>query len=393
MAPTGTSQPASPGATSAAAPVPRIARRLRVLSVSGRRIRRGWTRERSMEVIRTLVYVVPLTLLIWVWAQDQQIDVRDQQNVPVHIDHLDGQKVVTVLRTSTGEQVTRRGGSILATLTLRGPRIGLNSVLRSMSEEQRSPLFSIRLRDPVTQQTTVSLEELLNDIALLRDAGVSVVQVTPSDLLISIEDRKQVEARVVAANVDPDDLAGPVAFEPDRIMLSGPASAINDLVGADGQVTLPAELPDDAMPGDHEVSLAVRVPEALAGRVSPDATFVTARYTLREKREDTLVLPFAVPVMAEVAAAWQGELVAYEYDPVVLPAVRVKGPSDIIDALRRSDERLRAQIRAVVPLERQDEDRIGEVITRPAEVKLPQGVVLDGEPPRVSFRIRRIDAV
>lgn len=384
--------------TSRAAPMvasasnPRMTRRLRALGVSGRRLRRGWTRERSMEIVRTLVYVVPLTLLIWVWAQDQQIDVRDQPNVPIQIEHLDGQKVVTVLRTATGEQVTRRGNSVLATLTLRGPRIGLNSVLRSMADDRR-PMFNIRLRDPNIEQTTISLEDLLNDIDALSDAGVSVVQVTPSDLLISIESRKQVEARIVAGNVDPDDLAGPVEFEPATIMLSGPASAINQLVEADGQVTLQAELPEDATPGEHEVSVAVRVPEELAGRVSPESVFVSARYTLREKRDEPLELPFAVPVTVEAAAAWQGEIVAYLIEPVVLPALRVIGPPDVIESLRRGDARLRDQIRAVVPLERGDEDRIGERITREAEVKLPEGVVLDGDPPRVSFHIRRIDGV
>jgi hypothetical protein len=220
---------------------------------------------------------------------------------------------------------------------------------------------------------------------------VSVVQVTPSDLFISIEDRKQVDARIVA-NIDPDNLAGPVEFDPPSLMLTGPASAINELVGADGQVTLPANLPEDALPGDHEVNVTVRVPESLAGRVTPDTAFVTARYTLRERREETLELPFAVPVMAEVAAAWQGSIIAYEFDPVVLTALRVRGPADLIDALRRNDTRLRSQIRAVVQLERDDEGRIGgERITRQVEVQLPEGLVLEGEPPRVSFRVRRLD--
>jgi hypothetical protein len=368
-----------------------VTRRLRALGLSGRRLRRGWTRERLAEVVRTLVYVVPLTLLIWVWAQDQQIDVRDKQNVPIRIEHLDGQKVVTVLRTASGEQVTRRGDSVLATLTLRGPRIGLNAVLRALNDDQRPTMFNLRIRDRAAEQTTISLEELLNEVDALRDAGVSVVQVTPSDLFISIEDRKQVDARIVA-NIDPDNLAGPVEFDPPSLMLTGPASAINELVGADGQVTLPANLPEDALPGDHEVNVTVRVPESLAGRVTPDTAFVTARYTLRERREETLELPFAVPVMAEVAAAWQGSIIAYEFDPVVLTALRVRGPADLIDALRRNDTRLRSQIRAVVQLERDDEGRIGgERITRQVEVQLPDGLVLEGEPPRVSFRVRRLD--
>src|SRR5688500_18044559 len=106
----------------AAATAPPLGRRLRALGVSGRRLQRGWTHERTMEVGRTLVYVVPLTLLIWVWAQDQQIEERALQNVPIYVEHLDGQKVVTILQTATGESVPRSGRNVLATLTFRGPR-------------------------------------------------------------------------------------------------------------------------------------------------------------------------------------------------------------------------------------------------------------------------------
>lgn len=373
--------------SSAQAPTPTLSYRLRALGVTGRRLRRGWTRQRMMEVLRTLVYVVPLTLLVWVWAQDQQIDVRQLRSVPVRIEHIDGGKVVTVQRASSGEDVSRRGDSILATLTFHGPRIGLNAVVRALSEDPASPLLELRLRGRSTEQTTISLREELNQLDVLREEGVTIRDATPSDLIVSIEDRRQIEARIVAANVDPEDLAGPVVFEPATVVLTGPATALSRLEVA-GDVTLAAHLPDSP-PGEQEAQLTVTIPGAAASGIRPESIEVTARFTRRERRDDSLVLPFPVPVMANVPAALR---VVPEGLTPVINGLRVRGPAHLIARLRNSDPALREQIHVIVPLLKDDELRPGEQITREARLELPTGLVLEGEAPTVSFTVRLLDA-
>ncbi len=391
-----TPPPAQPSAKPAT-PVakPKVGRRLRALGVSGRRFRRGWTRERSMEVLRTLVYVVPLTLLIWVWAQDQQIDTRIEQNIPVRVEHIDGQKIVQILQTGTGELVNRRGDNILTTLTLQGPRIGLNSVLRALREERATPALDVRLRGRSEEQATVSLREQLNNLDILREAGVSVVESTPSDLVVQVEDRRQVEARLVPENLDPGDLDGPVEFLPPRVTLSGPASAIAQLQGTEGEVVIPLELPTGLPPGEHVVdSLRVVLPEGAPASITQGgAEYVSARFTLRQRRNQELVLPFPVQVFAEVPAALSDRLRATEFNPPVLNGLRVQGPSDLIARLRDDDTALRQQIKAVISLQREDEDLVNESVTRAADVRLPEGLTLVGERPQVTFTLRRVDGL
>lgn len=389
----------SPSAPSPSAPPPshttrqRTARRLRAMGIGGRRLRRGWTHERSMEVLRTMVYVVPLTLLIWVWAQDQQIETRAYQNIPIRIDHVDGQRVVTILRTATGETVNRRGGNVLVTLAFHGPRIGLNAVLRSVGDDQQTALFDVLLRGRTTDQTTVSLRDQLNELGVLQEAGVSVVETTPSELVVRIEERKQVEARLVAGNADTEELAGPVEFDPPAITLSGPAGAIAALEGPDGTVTLPVELPTDLAPGDHERSLRVSVPPGIPEGITPQSMLVTARFTRREAREEPLELPFAVPVLLEMPAALSGRLHAENVDPTVVNGVRVQGASNLIERLRANDAELREQIRAVVRLDGDDDALVNEQITRQATIQLPQGLRLLSNAPQVTFTLRRADSL
>lgn len=374
------------GSTSISTGTPTIVQRLRALGAGGRRLRRGWSRQRVAELVKTLGYVMPLTLLIWVWAQDQQIDVDPRQAVPVRIGHTDAGKVVSIRGTATGESLGQTGSALRVNLTFQGPRIGLSAVARDLSESTIASALEIRLSRPVGE-STVFLRDELNQLPLLRSAGVTVREANPASIIVGIEDRQQIEVRIAAANVGPDDVTGPVEFDPETVMLTGPASALRALQAIDGVPVLRANIPDTA-PGEQEVRVAVPVPDE-TGAIRSEPPEVLARFNRRERREEKLTLPFPVPVYTTVPAALSVEPEAL--NPVI-NSVRVRGPADLIARLRNvesPDEALRAQIRAVVALTREDEVRVGQQVTRDVKLELPDGLLPDGEPPKTTFTLRR----
>ena len=366
---------------------PGLLGRLRALGLGSRRLKRGWNRARLIEALKTLGYVAPLTLLIWLWAQDQQIDVDSLQSVPIGISHTDAGRVVTVRGAATGEPLIQIPGGIRANLAFRGPRIGLSSVRSALAENSIASVLEIRLSRQVGD-STVLLAEQLNQLPLLRNAGVTVREATPASIMVGIEEREQIEVRIVPDNVGPEDLAGPVQFEPETIVLSGPRSALRAFQGTDPSPVLKAALPDTP-PGEQDVTWSVPIPDE-TGTIRPERVDVRARFTRRERREERLTLPFPVPVYTTIPAALTVEPEGLQ--PVV-SGVRVRGPADLIARLQTSDadDPLRAQIRAVVALTREDELRAGEqtTITRDVRLELPDGLLPDGEPLRVTFSLRR----
>ena len=393
--------PPTPSASPKAPPTARadesLARRLRRMGVSGRRLRRGWTRERLTEIGLTLVYVVPLTLLIWVWAQDQQIETATQQNVSVSIGHIDAQKVVTFVGTEGDEPLRKggRAGEILVNLTLQGPRVGLNQVLRFLRDEAGrgggdSP-FKLDLQGPAVERTTVALRDRLAESQFLRDAGVGVLEVAPGDVIVRVEEKRRVEATVVAGgDLAADELAAPPLFDPPTVTIDGPASLVDRLVGPDGTARVIADLPQNAEAGEQTRTVAIHAAGALTkpevDRLSLSRPDVQAKFSRKAKQQVELPLGPVVLLISKPTVMEKRVTAAAERD--VLNGLVVQGPSDVINRLRADP----SGVQATVTLQRDDEDADGEVIRRRVTVSLPAGVTLMGEPPEVSITVRRRDA-
>ena len=362
-----------------------LRRRLARFGVSGRRnLRRRWSRERAGEIGRNLIYVVPLTLLIWVWAQDQQIETAAQENVSVEIVHTDAQKIVELLESESGEALARRAdGSILATMTLQGPRVGLNQVLRTLRDEAPTSPLRVELRGGPADRTAVSLRERLADVPLLREAGVGVVEVVPSDVAVRVEEKVQVPATVVrGGDLAESEIDGPVTFDPPTVTLEGPKSFVERLRDRDGSARVIAELPADATPGEQTVSVSLELPpeagertreRVTMGRAEVKATFARRQRRRVELRLDAVVLTVSKPIALE--------------DHVVtgqntISGLVVEGPAEAIDRLRADQ----SELRATVDIGRYDPARPQPIRLVP-RLNLPEGVTLKGEVPPVAVEV------
>ena len=358
-----------------------LGRRLRQLGVSGRRMRRTWTRERFAEIARTLVWVIPLTLLVWVWAQDQQIEQIVQQNIPLQIEHVDGQRVIEIL-----DPDVRRGNNViqLRSVTFQGPRIGLSTLTNRLRNDFAQDNLDIKLRAGVADRVNVDLRDQLNDLPVLRELGVSVVEVLPVQVAVRVEERKTVTGRIVAGGMQPEELVGPPTFDPPTVTVEGPASVIELLSDERGEIPVVALLPDPenvpaGQPQTREVPL--QLPEDAPG-LSLLTNTVRASFTRAERQVISATLPKVI-VKASLPAAMSGTH-AVEVEPTVLNNVPIQGPADIVRRIESGAIPVEAELKVV----RDDQGNEGP-IRRQVEFNLPQGVILR-QPQEVTFTLRRI---
>src|SRR4051794_11166045 len=65
------------------------------LSSEWRRIALGFTRDNVISNLKTLAYVIPLTLLIWIYAEREQVATTKDVAVPFELQSVDPDRVVT----------------------------------------------------------------------------------------------------------------------------------------------------------------------------------------------------------------------------------------------------------------------------------------------------------
>src|SRR6185369_2773431 len=87
-----------------------------------RRFQQNFTRENVISNAKTLAWVIPLTLLIWIWAEREQVATTKDEPVPFELVNNDGERSVT-LKPPQDRNVI---------LELQGPYARLQDVLNKL---------------------------------------------------------------------------------------------------------------------------------------------------------------------------------------------------------------------------------------------------------------------
>lgn len=399
--PTSSTSGSTPGPTTGPHSGGDLNRRLRRLGVRGRRMRRGWTRERVIEVAQTLAWTIPLTLLLWVWAQDQQIEEQAVPNVRVRLDHVDPQMAVTRLSRDGTAADSTGNRPISATLVLRGPRAGLTEVLRPIREQGGDGL-EIDLSLGASERTSVELAQELSDLPRFREAGVTVVGASPSTVDVRVERLGEVPANIVpGGDLRASEIVGAPTFAPSRVLIRGPSSVLDvlrELAGEDGP-TVVAQIPNRVGEGEQQLDVPVELPADLkqrlvdrigaveAARIWLEPTKVEVRFSRRARTLEQYEVPTVV-IWVDKLARMEGEYnVRFpELDLPLLNRVRVEGPEETIARLKPGGD-LAQSVRARLQLEADDRTRANMPIRRQLKIELPPDVSLVGEEPTVTFEL------
>ncbi len=379
---------------------PDLSHRLRRLGVSGRRLRRGWTHERTIEIIQTLAWTIPLTLLLWVWAQDQQVDEQSLTNINLTVNHVDPQRIAMALVSGSlgGEtQLRAEFGPTPITVTVRGPRAGVVEAFRPLRE--RSNGLNLEIDGDPADRTTIDLRQRLNELPEFVEAGVTVVEVSPPTLEVRVDRLISVQVPVVAGYgpLAETEVVGVPVFEPALVTIRGPSRALVALEQAAGSDGLRVVATFDAASavGEQKQSLRVQLPPELPERLLADGLtevrnlniepdLVTARF-IRRDREFTELELAVVPLTIDKPVAMEGPFIVKLQDADFnrLVNVKIRGPKDLIDQLASANGA--SGIKARLKITADDRRSLDQPVTRQVIFELPPDVELVEEAPTVTF--------
>ena len=216
-----------------------------------------FTRENVVSNLKTLAWVVPLTLLIWIYAErEQQKDQPAQFQVEVR-SGSPGQ--VARIADQSGSQVA------MVSAVLHGPKARLGEVLESLRAGVPVQISIDGGRQPGIHD--VEILQLIERDPRLRDSAVSVTECQPRTLRVEVD---AIQDQTLDVKLDPNVrrlLNAEPLFDPPQVRVSAPALAFQK---AKKPLYAIATLPQDLLtPGRHgPASVRVTVP----GLADPDVT-------------------------------------------------------------------------------------------------------------------------
>jgi hypothetical protein len=289
-----------------------------------------FSRDRIISFLKTLIWVAPLTLLIWIYAEREQVHTTEDEPIPFELVSNDSSRIVSL-----------KGGDRNLMVDLQGPRARVLEVL----EKIRGGAFPQGIRiepDPAlsaNDEHDIPTKPLLQNNSIFRDSGITVLSVRPSRLTVVIDEQAEVEARVMAAP-EVTNLLPTTTFNPPVVKVRGPKSLLDKARQAaeqdGGQVVVYAQVGGlEALktPGEKRVAgIPIEPPRALQDeRVTIVPTEVDAVLHVREN-DDQLTYD-SITVQAILPRGLDNK-----YTPVYdasLANVTVVGPKDQIDLLRQ----------------------------------------------------------
>lgn len=288
--------------------------------------------------LKTALLVTLVTILIWVFAEAESLT-RKNVRVEVLLDpEPDGNRLVDVV---DGQGWQKRADVVFE---------GSTAAVTEAEAVGRRP---IRLlpgmegfpSDPGEQ--TVDLFAALRELPELRNKGVSIVRVDPPNVRVRVDQLVSREVKVIAV-VPGSELDGQPEIKPGTVTLRLPAGEAEALTPTSAvRARVSPESVTKLVPGRHEtvsnvvLELPIELQHSRRIRIEPSRADVSL--TLRS-RAATWTLP-NVPVSLVLAA---GEYARWE---IIIPDedrfitdVKVTGPVDLIDQIKRSDVTVAAQV-------------------------------------------------
>jgi hypothetical protein len=294
------------------------------------RSRRWWrrymSRESFLDFFKTMLWVVPLTILIWVYAEQEQVAEDKSEVVLIQLRSTDPNRIVTL----------GNPGNESIVCDLRGPRAKLEYVKAELTRPVTIDVPAAYNLGPQQFETAH-----LRDAGLFVSNGIMVSNIHPLTIPINIDVVDQREVPVVAP--EPNNLASAI-FDPRTVTIRGPHTLFSspefkkDLIAiadisANPELSRPGQHPPTTLP---VVSPLSRAASGRGESITISPPNVTATITVQQTAGELTIgsMPVwvegAQPVLDEFravnAAGGEGALFVKE--------VKVVGPADQLELLR-----------------------------------------------------------
>ncbi|MEE8170721.1 MAG: hypothetical protein V3T70_09245 [Phycisphaerae bacterium] len=318
------------------------------------------------EPIQTGVMVILFTGLIW-WTADQAVTESRQISVRLQLLAEPGM-TARILRPASPD----------FTLTLSGSKRLMDQIQNDLRNADHVLDFRIEKQDWLRSRSTPMLaREVFSRTTLLAGSGVRVDYVEPDEMLFSVA---RLVSRTMAVEPDFGALAVErVSVDPQVVSVMLPEYDVES-AAAFLRPSVEAHLRNwiRSHPGEHEFEIQVTLPREGITRVEPASVMVRGAIT---GNLDTRVFG-PVQILPAIPPRIQERfLVQPASDRAFRTDLTIRGPRERLAAL------ITDEVQAYVSIMTQDEGAANQIILRRADIFLPAGLELVGDPPEVAFRL------
>jgi hypothetical protein len=337
-------------------------------------VRDTFSREQLISSFKSFLWVAPLTILIWVYAEREQPEKVDNQVIIFSMQASDPRILVTVLEPEER--------SLMA--ELRGSRVQVDAVkelLAPKSDQQPPVRINISTdKFPPGGGPYIESASVIAEDDIFRNNYVTVAKVSPAQLKFNVD-------RIVTVDVDvqappPDktpNLSGIPVFEPRRVQVTGPERLVEkDKVTVTADFSKFAEM---SSAKTHEVNVPLTL--SIANRnITVAPANVKATFTVQELKSEVRLNSIPLNVMYT-----PGLETKYWADcEKVIRNVTFFGPRDIIDKIKAGTVQPKVRIEV-------SSDDVTNPVGQPRKAKvkfdLPPGVTVsrDDEEKEITFKL------
>src|SRR3984957_11919174 len=264
-----------------------------------RGLRRAVSRDNLIRNLKTLAGVIPLTILVWVYAEQQEL-VTETGRARIAVLSADpAHRAVNLLDPSDGT----------IQLTLQGSQIGIDRVKALLQDMVLSKPLEIDVGSsipPGARQPISSLDQIASNPIFNRQ-GVTVTACNPETLMVRVD---ALEERL-ATIAPPEDTPGLIqaVFQPATVTTRGPTYLFPR--GRLNAIAYPSDEPTLKIPGQHN-SVSVHLLPQDDFTIVPDT--VTADLTVGHADQPLSVSPVPVKVLAP---KWLTDNYKFDYKEVL----------------------------------------------------------------------------
>jgi hypothetical protein len=217
--------------------------------------RRHMTRESLSSALRTFAWVAPLTVLIWVYAEREQLALDPNMQVMIEVRSADPNRIVRLIDPSNS----------VVRASLRGPRSRLDALRSELSRPGGSVQVPLDGTLSPGEQHQLPAANYLGARPIFADSGVEVLKTDPPNLRVFIDTFEEVNVEVQVPPEVQERIANAV-FTPSAIRVRGPRNVLEQAL-SQGELVAYADLVGSEIlvtPGTHELP-TLRVTTRLRG--------------------------------------------------------------------------------------------------------------------------------
>ena len=287
--------------------------------------------EKLIDIFKTLAWVAPLTILIWIYAEREQARTEPNVSIPIEVRTTDGSRIIT-LKAPADRNVTA---------TLSGPRTLVDRVMHELQSGNPDQALRIYV-DPKLPRGESSLETsryIVNNPLFTRQ-GISVTQIVPATLQVDLDDFEiqslDVKQPPNIANVQE------VRFIPSKINVRAPGRVFKETDPSKLFVIADfSKLTSLNQPGPHEVS-GVPVFTAFKGeQITVEPQTITVSFEVKKPEAEMDLESIAIFADAPLPIHNGYRL---DFKPLTVPRIHVVGPQDQIDQLKNNEFKPKAHL-------------------------------------------------